>query len=82
MKKPKSLFGPVVAKIREEKGLTQLELAQRLGRDQRTVSSMETGLREPLISTVVDYARALGVRAAVLTEQYELALEAEERKQQ
>lgn len=80
MNKPRSLFGPILAKIREEQGMTQLELAQRLGRDQRTISSMETGLREPRISTVVAYARALGVRAAYLTEQYELALDAEDGK--
>lgn len=75
MKVQKSIFGQVIAKAREDRGLTQAELAVRLNLDQRTISGVENGDREPRLSTVLRYARALGIRSAELVEAYEQALE-------
>lgn len=75
MRVKRSHFGGVLAALREEKGVTQVELAARINRDQRTVSTVESGAKEPLLSTVVLYARGLGVRAAELVERYEQELE-------
>lgn len=82
MREKRSHFGSVLACFREERGLTQLELATRMQRDQRTVSSMEKGMREPLLSSVVLFARGLGVRAAELVERYEQELERIEKEKE
>lgn len=74
-KKPPCPFGRIVARIREERHLTQSQLAQLVGRDQRTVSSIERGEREPLLSTILLYAAALNVRGAFLVEEYQRELE-------
>ena len=48
---------------RRRADLTQDELAEKSGVDQTTISSLETGRREPQFSTVLRLAKALGVQA-------------------
>jgi len=38
--------------LREEKGLTQTQLAKEIGVNQRTISQYETGINEPDIQTI------------------------------
>lgn len=45
---------------RNSLGLTQAELAERVGITQPTISEFESGLHDPLLSTLSQYARALG----------------------
>jgi putative transcriptional regulator len=54
-------FGSVLKQLREEAGLTQKQLAERAGLALRTVSSLEQALYEPVWSTVLALAAALGV---------------------
>lgn len=46
--------------LRREKGLTQTQLAERLGRPQSLISAIESGRMSPHIETIVAIARELG----------------------
>ena len=53
--------GTVIMQLREEKKLTQTELAERIGVSGKTVSKWETGKGLPDISLLQPLAKALGV---------------------
>lgn len=50
---------------RSRAGLTQLDVAQRMGTTQSTIARLEGGGRMPSIRTVQRYAQAVGARAVV-----------------
>lgn len=50
-----------VRRVREEKGLTQAELANRLGVHRQTISRVETGKRPLELGEFFDWAQALEV---------------------
>ena len=50
-----------LAARRKEKGLTQAELAQRIGIAQRTVAAYECGERRPSVDVAKRLARELGM---------------------
>jgi transcriptional regulator with XRE-family HTH domain len=54
-------FGAVLKALRENAGLSQAELAERLNVDQASVSRWERGQGEPGISLAVPLAAILGV---------------------
>lgn len=54
-----SPFGPVLAAARESRGLTQGQLARKMGRSPQQISRMENGEREPMLSTILLVAAAL-----------------------
>lgn len=47
--------------IRKEKGLTQVELAEKLGVQQSTISHIENELRDPSVELLFKLAEALEV---------------------
>ena len=53
--------GAVIRRLREEKGLTQLQLGERIGVIDKTVSKWETGKGLPDITLLEPLAAALGV---------------------
>ena len=53
--------GKLMAARRKEKGLTQAELAQRIGIAQRTVAAYECGERRPSVDVAKRLARELGM---------------------
>ena len=53
--------GTTIKKLRESKGLTQLQLAEIIGVSSKTVSKWETGKGLPDISLVEPLSQALGV---------------------
>jgi transcriptional regulator with XRE-family HTH domain len=57
----RKLVGRNVARLRQEKGLTQEVLAARSGFSQQYLSSLERGKRNPTVITVYELAQALGV---------------------
>ena len=57
-------FASVLREQRKLKGLTQAELAERAGITMRYVSLMETGHRQPTISTLYALARAMDMSLA------------------
>ena len=53
---------------RARAGLTQQQVAERMGTTQSTIARMESGKRPPSLRTVQRYAQALGCRAVVRIE--------------
>lgn len=61
--------GQIISKIRQEKGLTQSELAMRAAVPQSNLSNIEMGKRDLTVSTLKRIARALDVPAARLLDE-------------
>jgi transcriptional regulator with XRE-family HTH domain len=58
----RALYGVIskLTALRKEQGLTQAQLAERLGRPQSLISLVESGRMSPHIETIVAIARELG----------------------
>ncbi|MEW6747816.1 MAG: helix-turn-helix transcriptional regulator [Planctomycetota bacterium] len=61
--RPGSAFGERLAKLRAERGITQGQLAERIGSSQRAISAYETVAEYPPTAVVVEIAKALKVSA-------------------
>ena len=57
----KESFGNMVAALRKEKGMTQLELAEKMGVTDKAVSKWERDLSFPDVSSIPKLAEILGV---------------------
>ena len=57
----RKLVGRNVKRVRQEKGLTQEQLAELSGFSQRYISGLEQGQRNPTIVSLYELATALGV---------------------
>jgi len=57
----RKLVGRNVKRIRQDKGLTQEELAERSVFSQQYISGLEQGRRNPTIVSIYELATALGV---------------------
>lgn len=60
------LIGSCLQKLRAEKAMTQIEVADRLGKPQSYVSKIEIGERNLYLSELFSYANALGMSACEL----------------
>ena len=68
------LIGRFIADLREQRGMTQQELADILGLSNKTISKWESGMGSPDISNLSPLADALGITVDEL-------LKAEKRKE-
>jgi transcriptional regulator with XRE-family HTH domain len=59
-------LGRAVRKLREERGWSQEDFAERAGVHRTYVSGVENGVRNPTITVVAKLAKALGVPANAL----------------
>jgi len=66
--KPQQLFGNNVRRLRESKGWSQEDLAEKADLHRTYVSGIERGVRNPTLTIVFKLADALGVAPAVLLE--------------
>ena len=57
----RKLVGRNVKRIRQEKGLTQEQLAEISGFSQQYLSGLEQGRRNPTVVNIYELANALGV---------------------
>jgi len=55
-----------IRRLREERDMSQVELARRAGVDLRTITRVEAVAREPGVATLARIARGLGVAPAEL----------------
>ena len=60
-------IGKIIAAHRKEKGVTQEELAKRMGTTQSAIARLESGKgkHSPTLATLQKYARALGCHLEV-----------------
>ncbi len=70
-----AVLGPLLRSTREQRGLTQKELADRLGVRQRQISDLERSAMDPRFSTVQDVARALELELVLVPRQLVSAVE-------
>lgn len=59
-------FGAKVRKLREQRKMSQLALAQKAKLDLTTVNEIENGNRDPMLRTIWKIANALEVRMTQL----------------
>lgn len=59
-------LGSRIKKLREQKKMSQLTLAQRAKLDLTTINEIENGNREPMLRTVWKIANALNVKLSQL----------------
>ena len=59
-------IGRAVRKLREERGWSQEELAYRADVHRTYVSGLENGARNPTVTVIAKFAKALGVPANAL----------------
>jgi transcriptional regulator with XRE-family HTH domain len=57
----RKLVGRNIKRIRQEKGLTQEQLAEVSGFSQQYISGLEQGRRNPTIVSIYELATALGI---------------------
>lgn len=57
----RKLVGKNLSRLRQEKGLTQEDLAARSGFSQQYLSGLERGQRNPTVVTLYELSLALGV---------------------
>jgi transcriptional regulator with XRE-family HTH domain len=57
----RKLVGRNVKRIRQDRGLTQEQLAERSGFSQQYISGLEQGRRNPTVVSIYELANALGV---------------------
>ena len=62
----RELFGEHVRDLRQERGLTQNDLAQRMGVPQSRISEMESGMSAPNLVTLLRLAAALECKPTAL----------------
>lgn len=66
--RPYVLFGEAVRDARKVIGLTQQELADKLGHSRGSIANIETGRQRVLLSDVFDFAKALKMQPRKLFE--------------
>jgi transcriptional regulator with XRE-family HTH domain len=72
---PKRAFGIVLRAARQEKGLSQEQLAEAAALDRSFISLVERGIQSPNIVILLKIANVLGVSASELIAQTESALQ-------
>ena len=65
----RKLFGINVKRFREAAGLSQAEIAARMGVDRAYISAIERGLQNATLLSVWEIAQALEVRPVALLEE-------------
>jgi transcriptional regulator with XRE-family HTH domain len=69
--KVKICFGKALKKLREERGISQEELAYESGYHRTYISQLERGQKSPSIQTIFQLARALDINPSDLIQAVE-----------
>jgi transcriptional regulator with XRE-family HTH domain len=70
------LLAELLLELRREEGLTQVELAQRLGNAQSFVSDVESGSRRLDLVQLLDYCSALDATLTSMVKRFEVQIRA------
>ena len=68
-------FACLLKRLRSEKGLTQHDLCDRSGLSLRTISDMESGIRQPTLITLFKLAEGLDIEVLTLLGRLDLTNE-------
>ncbi len=66
----REFFGKILKQARIDKGMTQIELADEIGVDLRTVKHHESGKGNPKAETINNYIHVLNICPGVLFSEY------------
>jgi transcriptional regulator with XRE-family HTH domain len=66
------VFGLVLKEVRNQKNISQSELANLAELDRTYISLLERGLRQPTIETVFKLAEALNLKASTIIQKIEM----------
>ena len=66
MNQGKELLGKRIKEIRKTRGMTQPQLAERIGVDPKYISRLETGTSTPSLDTILNIASSLDVETSEL----------------
>ena len=58
---PKRLIGARIAEVRKKKKMTQEQLAGKMGIGPKYLSSIERGMENPTLNTLISLSKALGI---------------------
>lgn len=67
-------FGAVLRRVRKERGMSQEELGWKTHTDQRFISDLERGIKEPGFRTILKLLRGLGMPLHEFMKEVEKAL--------
>jgi transcriptional regulator with XRE-family HTH domain len=70
------VFGRILQEKRQEKGLSQEQLAQLCGLDRTYISLLERGLRQPTLNSLFSISKGIGISPCVFIELLEKQYEA------
>jgi len=65
------VFGTILKEIRNQKGISQSELANRSDLDRTYISLLERGLRQPTLETLFKLADALNIKPSFIIQKME-----------
>ncbi len=68
---PEEIFGAILRRVRNEKGLSQERLALDGGLDRTFISLLERGKRQPSLTTLLQLSKVLGVKASEIIREVE-----------
>ena len=70
-RKAQRVFGEVIRRAREKRGVSQEQLADEAGLHRTYISLLERGLRNPSLTVITQLAQALKVHAAEIITDFE-----------
>ncbi len=68
------ILGELLRTIRKENGLTQAEIANRLGKPQSYISKYETGEKRLDLSEIRSIAQAIGIQLSEIVNRFEIII--------
>lgn len=69
--KDEEIFGIIIKDIRKNKSISQEKLSEKTGLDRTYISLIETGKRNPTLTSICKIAQALDIKASELIQLYE-----------
>lgn len=68
------IFGNLIKDLRKEKFISQEKLAEKTGLDRTFISLIETGKRNPTLTSICKLSQGLDIKASELVKLYEESL--------
>ena len=69
--KEEQVFGKIIKEIRTNRSISQEKLSKITGLDRTFISLIETGKRNPTLTTIVKIANALNIKPSELLSEFE-----------